>query len=180
MLPRIEFVWDLTRFSGDSGNMCQYTSSTLHTVKNFRISFADGSILPLTQFISSSIRLSRAAICQFYSMRCSCRNDEDTLYDDHWWISEFFRHDSLTQKTSRISSPVSLHDSWAIFLLPLCLECWTTGVRFPAGTVTGFFLISTASRRALGPTQPHIQWVPRGSCLEDVAVGTWSWPLTFI
>jgi len=29
---------------------------------------------------------------------------------------------------------------------------WTTGVRFPAGTVKGFFLFFTASRPALGPT----------------------------
>jgi hypothetical protein len=31
-------------------------------------------------------------------------------------------------------------------------------VRFPAGA--GNFLFTTASRTALGPTQPHIQWVP--------------------
>jgi hypothetical protein len=33
------------------------------------------------------------------------------------------------------------------------------GVQFPAGKT--FFLFSTASRPALGPTQPPIQWVPR-------------------
>jgi hypothetical protein len=31
-------------------------------------------------------------------------------------------------------------------------------VRFPAGL--GIFLFTTASRTALGPTQPPIQWVP--------------------
>jgi hypothetical protein len=34
-------------------------------------------------------------------------------------------------------------------------------VRFPAGL--GIFLFSTAFRTALGPTQPSIQWVTRGS-----------------
>jgi hypothetical protein len=37
---------------------------------------------------------------------------------------------------------------------------WTTGVRFPSGKVMTFFLFSTASRPALGSTQPHIQRVP--------------------
>jgi hypothetical protein len=34
---------------------------------------------------------------------------------------------------------------------------WTIGVRFPAGP--GIFLFTTASRTALGPAQPPIQWV---------------------
>jgi len=37
------------------------------------------------------------------------------------------------------------------------------------------FLFTTASRTALGPTQPPIQWVPGGK-----AAGAWSWPLTSI
>jgi hypothetical protein len=37
---------------------------------------------------------------------------------------------------------------------------WTTGVRFSAGAVMGCFLFATASRPALEPTQPPIQWVP--------------------
>jgi len=37
---------------------------------------------------------------------------------------------------------------------------WTTGVQFPAGAVTGYFLFAIASRPALGPTQPSNQWVP--------------------
>jgi hypothetical protein len=36
---------------------------------------------------------------------------------------------------------------------------WTVGVRFP--TEARVFLYSTASRPALKPTQPSIQWVPR-------------------
>jgi hypothetical protein len=34
-------------------------------------------------------------------------------------------------------------------------------------------LYSTASRRALGPTQPSVQWVPR---VQGGAAGAWSWP----
>jgi hypothetical protein len=37
-------------------------------------------------------------------------------------------------------------------------------VRFPAGV--GIFLFTTASRTALGPTQPPIQWVPGALSLE--------------
>jgi hypothetical protein len=40
-----------------------------------------------------------------------------------------------------------------------CATGWTTGVRFPA-RVGEFFLFATASRSALGPTQPLIQRVP--------------------
>jgi hypothetical protein len=38
------------------------------------------------------------------------------------------------------------------------LEVRGSRVRFPAGL--GIFLFTTASRTALGPTQPPIQWVP--------------------
>jgi hypothetical protein len=39
-------------------------------------------------------------------------------------------------------------------------QYWTAGVRFMAGAVRGFFLYVTASRPALGPVQPPLQWVP--------------------
>jgi hypothetical protein len=35
---------------------------------------------------------------------------------------------------------------------------WTSGVRFSAGA--GIFLFATASRPALRPTQPPVQWIP--------------------
>jgi len=38
----------------------------------------------------------------------------------------------------------------------------------------------TTSRTALGPTQPPIQWVARGSFPGDKAAGAWSWPFTSI
>jgi hypothetical protein len=42
------------------------------------------------------------------------------------------------------------------------------------------FCYSTASRPALGPTQPPIKWAPRGSFLGGKAAGEWSWPFTSI
>jgi hypothetical protein len=44
------------------------------------------------------------------------------------------------------------------------------GVRVPA--------VSMSSTPALGPTQPHIQWVPGGLFPRGKAAGAWSWPLT--
>jgi hypothetical protein len=36
---------------------------------------------------------------------------------------------------------------------------FTAGIQFPAGATIGCFPFATVSRPALGPTQPHIQWV---------------------
>jgi hypothetical protein len=36
---------------------------------------------------------------------------------------------------------------------------WTTGLQFLEGAMMGFFLFTTASRLALEPTQPPVQWV---------------------
>jgi hypothetical protein len=41
-----------------------------------------------------------------------------------------------------------------------------------------FFLFITASRPALGPTQPPIKWVREALSRGCNAAGTWSWPLT--
>jgi len=37
---------------------------------------------------------------------------------------------------------------------------WMTGFQFSARAMMGFFLFATASRPALRPIQPPIQWVP--------------------
>jgi hypothetical protein len=47
-------------------------------------------------------------------------------------------------------------------------------IQFLAGGL-GIFLFTTASRMALGPTQPPIQWVPGALSLGDKAAGAWSW-----
>jgi hypothetical protein len=41
-----------------------------------------------------------------------------------------------------------------------------TGFRFPGGGGLRNFLFDTASRPALGPTQPPMQWVPAALSLE--------------
>jgi len=38
---------------------------------------------------------------------------------------------------------------------------WATCIQFPAGGIMTFFLLTTASRPVLGPTQPPIQWMLR-------------------
>jgi hypothetical protein len=58
-------------------------------------------------------------------------------------------------------------DSSVGIVLGYELDDWGSRVRFPAGL--GIFLFTTASRTALGPTQPHIQWVPRALSLGDKA-----------
>jgi hypothetical protein len=40
------------------------------------------------------------------------------------------------------------------------------------------FPFSTSSRPVLGPAQPLIQWVPRGSFPGDKTAVSWNWPLT--
>jgi hypothetical protein len=52
---------------------------------------------------------------------------------------------------------------------------WTTGIRFPAGAMMGFLLFATATRPALGPTQPLIQWVPGACHRAGKGAGAWHW-----
>jgi len=45
------------------------------------------------------------------------------------------------------------------------------GVRFPAGTGKGFFLITTASIPAMGPTELAIHWIPGALFLGGKVAG---------
>jgi hypothetical protein len=60
----------------------------------------------------------------------------------------------ITKASDRIPRKEDLHDGT---LLNLTTD-WTTGVR--SRQRQRIFLLSSASRPALGPTQPPIQWVP--------------------
>jgi hypothetical protein len=61
----------------------------------------------------------------------------------------------------------------------IALGCGLGGVlRFDSRQRLGIFFFTTASRTALEPTQPPIQWVPGGSFPGSKAAGAWSWPLT--
>jgi len=46
---------------------------------------------------------------------------------------------------------------------------WTTGVQFAVGITLEYFLFSTISRPALGPTRPPIQWLPGALIPKDKA-----------
>jgi hypothetical protein len=61
------------------------------------------------------------------------------------------------------------HDNSVGIALSYGLEDRDSRVRFPAGA--GNFLFTTASRTALGPTQPPINWVPGALSLKDKAAG---------
>jgi hypothetical protein len=63
--------------------------------------------------------------------------------------------------------------------VPGATGCTTGVLGFDSRRGLGIFLF-TASRTALEPTQPPIQWISGSSFLGDKAVEAWSWPLTSI
>jgi hypothetical protein len=70
----------------------------------------------------------------------------------------------------------SLPTSWDSYWL----TGWTIGWSgFESRRGLGIFPFTTASRTALEPTQPTIQWVP-GALYPGKAAVAWSWPLTCI
>jgi hypothetical protein len=88
-----------------------------------------------------------------------------------WWTVQTMK--LLVMQTSPISCQSSLSGP-NIFLLPLNTRAviaqpvqhgatgWMIGVLwFDSRRRLEIFLFTTTSRTALGPTQPHIQWLPR-------------------
>jgi hypothetical protein len=57
-----------------------------------------------------------------------------------------------------VTEHINNRDSSVGIALGYELDDWGSRVRFPAGA--GNFLFTTASRMALVPTEPPIQWVP--------------------
>jgi hypothetical protein len=77
----------------------------------------------------------------------------------HTLSSKNSNHFSLYSYCILINLALRLsRDSSVGIALGYGLNDWGSRVRFPAGA--GIFLFTTASRTALGPTQPPIQWVP--------------------
>jgi hypothetical protein len=67
----------------------------------------------------------------------------------------------------------------------LVIISWATGwiiwiLGFDSRRELGIFSFTTASRTALGPTQPPIQWVPGALYLGGKAAGAWSCPLHIV
>jgi len=71
--------------------------------------------------------------------------------------------------------PKELHSLYNISSVGIATY-YRIGVRFPSGA--GIFLFVTMSWPALGPTQPHIQWIPGGSFPGSKAPRARSWQLT--
>jgi hypothetical protein len=77
-------------------------------------------------------------------------------------------------KFNKSATPVTVLAAASSFVLKDLLNVsyktikgWTIGVvGFDSRRGLGIFLFITASRTALGPTQPPIQWVPEALCLE--------------
>jgi hypothetical protein len=53
---------------------------------------------------------------------------------------------------------------------------WTTMIRFPAGAI---FVFINASRPAVGPIKPPIQWVSGDIYPGSNVSGVWRWPPPF-
>jgi hypothetical protein len=83
-------------------------------------------------------------------------------YHSQKYLYTVFRRITLqVQHEVRLRLPqlkVENRDSSVGIALGYGLDERASRVRFPAGL--GIFLFTTASRTALGPTQPPIQWVP--------------------
>jgi hypothetical protein len=126
----------------------------------------------------------------------------NTAFQERWIPSgSFYRNEQAVPviiRTDEFSIPVDkktmrtkLKNSiWS--LLPYCRNIfvlWPNFLTFwlQSGQLRGqslrtgrgkIFLLSTASRPLLGPSQPPIQWLPKALYSGGKAAEMWSWPLT--
>jgi hypothetical protein len=113
--------------------------------------------------LTKSYHIRRYTYCETYFFKTAYKNAP---------------HDCIV--TSRQSVHMQCLKIWAGITQKYSAGLWArlSGVRVPAGAE--FFLLTTASRPSLRPTQPPLQWIQRVLSLGSKAVGAWSWPLTSI